>query len=434
MLWLAASSLPADAQGPIFLDAVRELAATAAPDAAAAADSLSRRAAALARMNAALDEWNRTIGALEQRVARELRNASDERRFQLHVELGIAYRLRGRFDDALREFDAAASVQPRASDVHVLRALTLEAAGRDDEAADAYRIAWLRAPSDPAKAYLFLSRARSGEEAEHDRARTALTEVLTRPTARREPDAAPVPVLDAVPDGLSRTPIAGDRVLAPVFAHLARNRLDDALAAAGDAGANDTSATPFTELQRGRSHELEGRYAEARTAYAAALAGTLTGRHMLYVGIGRLAQVDGDIDAAVDAFERAARLSPNDPVLHRELAAAYAAAGRTDAALTELAAALLIDPRDVDAMVASAQLLLDDEHAADAVNVLRRAIDVNPDRVDAHYALAVALSRAGRPDEAARQFERVDRLGREELDERRRTVTGKAGPEEDRRR
>jgi hypothetical protein len=53
---------------------------------------------------------------------------------------------------------------------------------------------------------------------------------------------------------------------------------------------------------------------------------------------------------------------------------------------------------------------------------------MNADRLETHYALAVALSRAGRPEQAARQFERFERLSRERLERRRREVSGQAAP------
>ena len=38
--------------------------------------------------------------------------------------------------------------------------------------------------------------------------------------------------------------------------------------------------------------------------------------------LARLAQVEGDTAAAIDAFATAARLAPNEPAVHKELAGA----------------------------------------------------------------------------------------------------------------
>src|SRR4029079_18726143 len=90
--------------------------------------------------------------------------------------------------------------------------------------------------------------------------------------------------------------------------------------------------------------EKENRVSEARDGYTAALAGALTGRSVIYVAIGRLAEVEGDGPAAIDAFEHAVRLNPNEPLMRQELATALAAAGRRDAAFAELVAGLLGNP------------------------------------------------------------------------------------------
>lgn len=424
-LWLAGSPRAASGQTP-FLDAVRDVAATASAS-TSPADIVQRRAAALARMRAALTEWDRRIGGLESRNFLELRGASDDRAFQLRVELGLAYRQRGRLADALREFDAAAALQRNASDVQVLRALTLDAGRARDEASRAFRTAWLRDAANPVKAYLALMPRSALDANERARATNALQEVFARPPTR----AAAFLVLDPVPDTLSHTPVVGDAMMADVFAQLAEGRLDDALrrfSAIDAAAASRNDDSVLTHFERGRAQEIEGRQANARQSYTVALAGTLTGRHLLYVGIGRLAQVEGDFGAATEAFVHAVLLNPNDPVIHRELAGAYAGAGRITEALNELAAALLLEPRDVDAMAAAGNLLLDNNRAADAVALLTRAVDINPDRAQPRYVLAIALSRAGRTDDATREFDVFERLSRDALDERRREVSGHAGP------
>ena len=105
-------------------------------------------------METALVEWDRRIGALEAARDREIPGAPAQRAYQLHVELGVAYRARGRGADALREFDAAVALRPSASDVQVLRALTLEAAGRSEEAGKAFRAAWTLDPRDAGQGVL----------------------------------------------------------------------------------------------------------------------------------------------------------------------------------------------------------------------------------------------------------------------------------------
>src|SRR5215831_14316112 len=158
---------PAHAQLETFVQVVHELA-----DASRLTEP-SRSAAihvAAERLGPALAEWDRRIDALKARADRGLAGApSAEQAYQLHVELGVAYRARGRRADALREFDAAAGIRA-SSDLQILRALTLEADGRIDEAGRAFQTAWSLDPGNPVKAY-YAARRGAGPPSERERAR-----------------------------------------------------------------------------------------------------------------------------------------------------------------------------------------------------------------------------------------------------------------------
>ena len=109
------------------------------------------------------------------------------------------------------------------------------------------------------------------------------------------------------------------------------------------------------------------------------MTGALFGRGAINVAIARLAQVEGDPSAAVDALTRAVRLNPNDPYFHKELALAHASEGHVESAFCELMAALLIDPRDATTHAAIGQLFLDAERDEDAVRAFNRALTLKPD-------------------------------------------------------
>jgi len=408
---LAATAPRVAAQESAFLAVVRELATTR--------DGLS---AAHDRMTAALAEWDRQIARLRSEPDAVLR----------HHMLGLAYRQRGQLNEALREFDATIALQPTRSflsDVYLDRAMTSEAAGNFLEAGRAYQAAWEYHADSPGKAYLALRRAQDLDADAVARARGVLRDVYGRILAGNFVHDEPVfPTLGAVPDTFSTTPIAGEGRLARVFALLAAGKLDEAASALGD---NSPAPAPAdsarARIARGSLAEREGRLSDARREYAAAIDGTLSGRYALYVGIARLAQVEGDADGAIDAFAHAVRLSPNDPVLRREFAAAFVAAGRFDDAFAEFVAAQLIAPNDADVLAAIGQMFTDSDRPGDAIAPLRRALALKADRYQTHYALGVALSRAGQADEAAREFERFERLSRQALDERRRVAAGQAG-------
>src|SRR5262249_37690784 len=121
----------AHAQLEAFVQAVRGLVDAAGQTGPARSKDIR---SAADRMAAALAEWDRNINTLSARVRREAAGAPNDGTYRLHVELGVAYRARGRVADALRELDEAAALRPSSSDVQMLRALTLEAAGRSADA------------------------------------------------------------------------------------------------------------------------------------------------------------------------------------------------------------------------------------------------------------------------------------------------------------
>jgi tetratricopeptide (TPR) repeat protein len=186
----------------------------------------------------------------------------------------------------------------------------------------------------------------------------------------------------------------------------------------------------LAHFARGQRDEAEARVASARREYQTALPGVLLGRAAILVGIGRLAQVEGDLAGAIDAFDQASRLDPNNPGIRKELAGAYAAQGRVDDAFGELLAALLIDSRDGQAHAGIGQLYLDAGRDAEAVTAFSRALELTPERYETRYALATAYTRLGRAAEAGREFELFERARREKLDERRRNIAREVEQEE----
>lgn len=411
---------PAYAQLEAFVQAVRGLVDAAGQTEPARSTNIR---SAADRMATALAEWDRNISALEARVARVSpggnvsAGAPNDGTYRLHVELGVAYRVRGRLSDALREFDAAARLRPSSSDLQMLRALTLEAAGRPAEAGKAFLDAWHLDTGDPVKAYYVTQRLNAGGVAEHARARALLTDTYqrlgdaARPGAAR-PGAAPFVALNAIPDGLLRTrAVAGSGVSAG-FALLAANKYDEALAAFRRPG------------------DAPGEEAARRDEERTALERTLAGRNVPVIGMARRAQIEGDSAGAIEALTQALRFSPNDPNIHKELASVYAAQGRADDAFCELMAALVIDRRDAGAHSAIGQLYLDSGRDSEAVAAFNRALELMPGYYETRYALATAHTRLGHTAEAARQLDLFERARLEALEQSRRDFASEAEREE----
>ena len=172
----------------------------------------------------------------------------------------------------------------------------------------------------------------------------------------------------------------------------------------------------------GRVYENLNRVAEARREYERVVAVALTGRATLQATIGRLAHAEGDFARAVQAFEQRLRLTPDDPVAHKDLALIHLEQDSTDQALAEFTRVIAIDPRDFEAHAAIGRIRLDAGLNVEAILALRRALDLKPTLHEARYALAMALKRVGREDEAAMEMELFERARRESTEDRRRTI------------
>jgi tetratricopeptide (TPR) repeat protein len=278
------------------------------------------------------------------------------------------------------------------------------------------------------KAYYAL-RHSSGREREGPRAtlNNAYQQLITT-TPRVEPrDALFVP-MGAINEQLWSAPIVGDADLADGFARLAAGDYSGAIAALRRPAV--TAESPLASLASAGRLEAEGRISEARRAYEIALTGTLSGHSRIYIAIGRLAQVEGDLAGAIAAFQRAVRLNPNDGVMHRELALALAADGQHDDAFVELVAALLINSGDASALASIGQLFLNTARYGDAAAALRRALRVAPNRFDTHYALATALTQLGDTKEAAAELDRFERGRQQQVEQRRRELNEAVQAEE----
>src|SRR4051812_37047797 len=232
--------------------------------------------------------------------------------------------------------------------------------------------------------------------------------------------------------GILAGPVVGNASTGPAFALLASGNYSEALAqlSAVTPDGGRTLDGPLLRFAQAQEDEKENRIAEARQGYVAALAGTLAGRSAIYVAIGRLSQVEGDLPGAVDAFAHAVRLNPADQTVRQELASAWAASGRVDDAFAELVAGLLVNPANATLHAAIGQLRLDADHPADAIPAFMRALQLNPAGYEVRYALAHALTRVGKLEEAATQLAMFESARREMLERRRHDIQQEVDREE----
>lgn len=489
-------------------------------------DERAATRASLDLMERGLVEWDRTLREYESNILTIGPTASAGRKLEMHRAMAMAYLARGRFDDAGREFNAAAALSPEPQ-VHLFRGVVSDAAGRPADALKAHLAAWALDRTDPVAAYMLADASvRSGSPPPAEAVAT-LSTVVDRIAAGAYA-AEPEPFINVafMPDDLTRTPMFVPWWYADAYAHLKRAECAAALEAMRAAAAQDpllaTPAQPavlagaealragqatraidaFTaavrdagsseahrmlgvaywlsgELERsiehleqavrlspkderarlmlarvleekgdtgraermlvetaaaipssarahfrlGRLYGAANRTEDAVHEYEAAIGvGVFTGEAPLLLDIGALYHRELDARRAETAFARAVALRPNDAVAHRERGRALLDLERPEAALVELAAALLVDPKDYDSYVTLGQIHLDGGRYAQAVPLLTRAIAIEPDEPSAYYVLATALVRSGRGDEAALHLQTFARLQALALDKRRRGI------------
>jgi tetratricopeptide (TPR) repeat protein len=134
-------------------------------------------------------------------------------------------------------------------------------------------------------------------------------------------------------------------------------------------------------------------------------------------------QTRGAEAEAIQNFELAVRLRPQDATANNALGASLLAAGRIGEALPYLNAALRAEPDNFDAHYNLANALASQDKFLEAIEHYQAAIRLHPDDANAEANLASALAETGKLPEAKLHFERALRinpnhkLARENLEE-----------------
>ena len=313
-------------------------------------DEGPRLAAALEKMTAALAAWDREIRDGESQLQARLKGADANTALEVHAILAALYLDRSRFDDALREFDAAISIAPTRAAFHRYKGLIYLATARPAEAAEAFRSAWRIEPMDPQNAYrLIVYRSNSTTRQEADQALATFATVeadlirLARPRAT-----SPFRTTDAIDDD------AGGALgfVPPPYAR------------------------GFSLLQRGQYEEgLQALRAAVRADPLVADAASRS--EPLTQGSAALRQ--GQVGTAIERFETAVAGAAGSSEAHRLLGTAYGVRGDIPLGVQHLRDAVRLNPRDERGWIALARTLEDTGERADAAAALRAGIDALPD-------------------------------------------------------
>ena len=314
----------------------------------------------LRAMSTTLAAWDAAIRDAEQQSRRRLPEASALEQRRIHSELADLYLERGRYLDAIRELDEAIRADSSRATLHVLRGLALEAVGRSQDAARAFRRAWEIDTDDPVSAYLVASRRSTPRDSDEVAPQVAsLLKTLDRRLQSVRPDVHVTlfPELALVPDSAAVT---------PVF-----------------------SPARYTE---GFTLALEGRYTEAVASFGRAIDGDpLVVDRLAESASVRQALVllrEGSAERAIPMLEAAAAAFPRSSEVHRVLGAAYADVDNNAKSIAHLETAARLAPNDERASIALGRAL---EHAGQsqrAEQVLQSTAARLPQSADAHSALA----------------------------------------------
>jgi tetratricopeptide (TPR) repeat protein len=333
----------------------------------------------LSDLSAAVANWDRSIRETEVRLRPRLEGASADDAALAHETLAAVYLERGRFADAVIEFEAAARLAPQRASLHLSRAFAHAANDSPDRAAAAFRQAWSLDPDNPITAYLALARSTLDNPdltRVHDTLLRTVQDVIRGARSGTAAPFAHPAVSMADSSGPPLFPLAR---YADGFARATRGELDEAVASLRTAATSDpliVDPASQTEGLRQASDALRR----------------------------------GSLRAALASLEKIVKAFPRSSEARRMLATAAAIAGDTRTSVEHFEAALRIRPDDERSWIALANTHIEAGARIDAMRTLQKAVAAIPDSGGLRWRLAGALVNAEQNGEALAQYSEAERL------------------------
>jgi arylsulfatase A-like enzyme/Flp pilus assembly protein TadD len=165
-------------------------------------------------------------------------------------------------------------------------------------------------------------------------------------------------------------------------------------------GAASSAADPKDKLdvlklaQLAEGFELEGRYAEAKDAYARLLE-LVPESPASFVNLALSEARLKEFDEAIATLRLGTERMPDSAVLHVRLGHTYLVTGRPAEALASMDRVIALEPRNVDAYTAAASALDALDRKAEARDYLEKAIAVEPENKFLRTSLAMNLASTG---------------------------------------
>jgi tetratricopeptide (TPR) repeat protein len=129
--------------------------------------------------------------------------------------------------------------------------------------------------------------------------------------------------------------------------------------------------------------------------------------------LGTVLEIAGDKDGAIVQYRELQSVHPQDPRGYLGMGSLLSKYGQNAEAIEQLERARSLNPQDFETNMALGRLLAKTGKFVESIPWLEQASQERPDSPEVHYQLALSLQRAGREEQASREFAEVERLNRQ---------------------
>ncbi len=160
--------------------------------------------------------------------------------------------------------------------------------------------------------------------------------------------------------------------------------------------------------------EIQGRFAEAAAEYRKAIEKAPAAALNLHYRLGRALLLEShtteNFAAAISAFEAELKINPADAAAEYQIGQILLAQQKRDDAAKRFDRAMQLDPQFLEAMIALGKIRTEQKQHEAAIELLEKAVAKAPRNEAARYNLMLAYRNAGKPAEARKQKDELDKL------------------------
>jgi tetratricopeptide (TPR) repeat protein len=126
--------------------------------------------------------------------------------------------------------------------------------------------------------------------------------------------------------------------------------------------------------------------------------------------LGELAVYRANLDQGVEFLRKEIAINPGFAMAYYMLGEAYTRQLKWDEAIAPLQESIWLNPFFSGPYIVLGKVYLKKGETTNAENMLRRALEMDPNNISGHHLLAQVLQQSNRPDEAKKEFELAERL------------------------